>query len=112
VTDDQYADAEGLELEQEAESILHPGEAKLADGPTYLDGRSKLYGATIVFLWSTLVGFGGWAVGDRNSALRLQAHSETPGHPILVERVGSLEQRILDRLNLIDARLQRMEDDR
>ena len=91
------------------EDALHPGEARLLDGPNYLNGRAKLYGAALAFLWSSLVGLGGWAFGSRSAALELQRHAATNGHPVVLERVESLETRILDRLNVIDGRLGRIE---
>jgi hypothetical protein len=39
----------------------------------------------------------------------LNAHAVQAGHPVMVERVGSLQETILQRLEAIDARLERIE---
>ena len=42
----------------------------------------------------------------------INAHATQAGHPVMVERVGTLQETILQRLEAIDARLERIESGR
>ena len=50
------------------------------------------------------------AIAQQQTTLAVfNAHSAIAGHPVMVERVGSLEENILQRLERIDERLARIE---
>ena len=109
MTNEPFTASEEQNQAQHDDDYLLPGEATIRDGPAYLNGRSKMYMATIGFLWSSLVGLGGWAVGSRSAAMQLAAHEGEAGHAVMVERVGRLETALLNRLESIDTRLARLE---
>ena len=88
---------------------MKPGEAGLSDLPVYLNGRAKLLVPAIWFLWTSLIGVGSWALGSRSAAMALDAHEDISGHPVMQQRVASLEALITVRLGSIDNRLLRIE---
>ena len=84
-----------------------PGEERLLDLPKYLNGKAKVYLAVIGFLWTALVALGGRVWG----ASVIGAHIETDGHPVMVERVGALEELNTMQFRAISEDLREIKDD-
>ena len=69
----------------------------------------KLELTMIGLLWTALVSVIGFSIGGATSTARLDAHVETVGHPVGMQRVDGLEQLLNTRLQSIDQRLGRIE---
>ncbi len=74
------------------------------DAPTH-----KTLLVVIGLLWTALASVLGFSIGGSTTTARLEAHVESAGHPVTLEKMDGLQTLLSIRLQSIDRRLGRIE---